>query len=264
VFVGSGYGTQVTNNVIKHTVGYGITLGPNAQHSRVLNNLIDGNVGGVLIDGNAHTASSYNLIQDNVVSNSGTYNVHSAWTGVVGKGNVAVGNCLWHGYGGNLEAPGVSVAGNVAADPGYANRPTDYRMTSTVCSSKSPRILAPARLSALPPFTVHYVLLGLPTKVKVVSLELSGVPQGASVAVGCVKGCSAHSAATAPAATMGLALLNGRWLKAGSAFDVRVTEPGRAGAWARITVTGVPHGVSVQHACLQPGRSAPVSCGAYR
>lgn len=262
VFAGSAYEATIRNNVIVHTVGYGIVLGPNAQHSRVTHNLVDGSVGGVLIDGNAHFASSYDVVENNIFSNSGSYNVRAQWGGAVGKHNAVVSNCLWHGYGGNVSAPGVMTAGNLVADPRYASRPTDYTVLGGPCLAKRPSIL-PAKPTALPRFTVHWVLTGLPTKVRVLSLRLTGVVSGSAVVVRCAAGCSAHWRATARSGSVALPLLHGRWLRVGSALDVRVTRAGKAGAWARVTVTGTPKGMSVQHACLAPGGTKPVSCGGF-
>jgi hypothetical protein len=262
VFAGSAYGATISDNVILHTVGYGVVLGPNAQHSRVVHNLVDGSVGGVLIDGNAHFASSYDVVENNIFSNSGSYNVRAEWGGTVGKHNAVVSNCLWHGYGRNVSAPGVMTAGNVVADPRYAKRPSDYTVLGGPCLAKRPSIL-PAKPAALPRFTVHWVLIGLPTKVRVLSLRLTGVVSGSAIDVRCAARCSAHWRATARSGSVALPLLHGRWLAVGAALDVHVTHAGKAGAWARVTVTGTPKGMSVQHACLAPGGATPVSCGGF-
>jgi hypothetical protein len=110
---------------------------------------------------------------------------------------------------------------------------------------------------------VHWVLMGLPTKVQVLGLRLTGLVPGSAVDVRCAAGCSAHWRSTARSTSAALPLLHRRWLRVGAALDVRVTHPGRAGAWARVSVTGTPRGMSVQHACLAPGGATPVSCGGF-
>ncbi len=259
VFAGSSYGAKITNNLITHTVGYGISLGPNAQHSRVVHNIVDGSVGGVLIDGNTKTASSYNVVEANIFSNSGQYNVHAVWGGPIGKSNAVVANCLWHGFAGNISAPGVATVGNVVSSPAYANRPTDYTITGGPCVAKRPSFLA-TDLSALSKFTIGYSLRALPTKVQLVGLQLNHVTPGAKVDVRCASGCSAHWTTTAGGSTVSVPVLKGSWLPVGAKVDVRLTETGHVGAYARLTVVGLPHGVSVSHACLAPGGTAPVSC----
>jgi hypothetical protein len=61
-----------------------------------------------------------------------------------------------------------------------------------------------------------------------------------------------------------LPVLKGSWLPVGAKVDVRLSQTGRVGAYARLTVVGLPHGVSVSHACVAPGGTAPVSCSEVR
>jgi hypothetical protein len=263
VFVGSAYGARVSNNLITHTVGFGIVLGPNAQHSLVVHNLVDSNSGGIEIVGNNRTASSYNVVRNNVFSNSRGENVHAEWSGVVGKKNAVVSNCLWHSIGPEAQAPGVRLAGNLVTDPHYRRPPASYAMTGGPCVAKNPSIV-PSRVRALPAFRVHYRLRATASRVQVVSLELTHVVRGARVAAACAAGCSIHWRGRARASTVGLPAFSGRSLRVGAAVDVRVTRPGSAGAYARISVTGLPSGVRVTHACLPPGGASPTSCGRYR
>jgi hypothetical protein len=248
VFVGSGYGTRITNDLITHTAGYGIVLGPNAQHSRVLHDLVDGASGGVLIDGNRVTASSYNLVESNIFSNLGGHGVLVEWQGSPGKQNAVVSNCIWHAYGGPVTAPGgigVKTDGNLGASPRYANR-TSYTITGGPCLAKRPSFL-PARLPGLPRFTVHYSLLALPGKVRVDLLRLSGAVSGARVVASCARGCRGSVAVTAHGSSVSLTLARGRWVPVGTVITVNETRSGRPGAWARVTVTGAPHGVTIVH-----------------
>ena len=100
ILVSSALRTQILHNVVYHTLGDGIALAPNAQRTRVARNIVDGNTSGIYIGGGPRTASSYNVVTRNVISNSGRWNVHSAWSGPTGKGNVVASNCLWNGFGG--------------------------------------------------------------------------------------------------------------------------------------------------------------------
>jgi len=262
IFVGSALGARVTDNVVVHTPGVGILLGPNAQRTRVVHNLVDGNATGVLISGNRRTASSHNVVLSNILSNSGRNNVAATWRGPVGRGNVVSANCLWHGFGGNVHAPGVRLAGNVVTSPRYVNRPADYTVQAAACIAKRPRLVG-ARFQALPAFRVVYHVRALRRRVQIVSLSLAGVAPGARLTVRCVRGCSARWSTRTLASTVRLPVLSGRWLPVGSAIDIRTTAHARAGAWARISVTGLPKGVSIAHGCLAPGGSTPVSCGAF-
>lgn len=262
IFVGSALRARLSNNVIVHTAGIGIVLGPNAQRTRVVHNLVDGNAGGVLISGNRRTSSSHNVVLANIFSNSGGSNVAASWAAVVGRGNVVASNCLWQGFGGNVRAPGVRLAGNVVTSPRYVNRPSDYTVTATPCIAKRPSIVR-ARISALPAFRVTFHVRALPRRVQIVSLGLSGLAPGAQLSARCVRGCSAHWSARAQRASVSLPLVNGRWLPVGAAIDVRATKAGLVGAWARISVSGLPNGVHISHACLAPGRTVAVSCRSF-
>jgi hypothetical protein len=262
VFVGFGLRTRITNDLITHTSGYGVVLGPNAQYSRVLRVIVDGSAGGVLIDGNAKTASSYNVIENAIFSNLGGHGVLTQWGGVAGKNNSAVSNCFWHAFGGDVSGTGLRADNNIDASPQYRDRPADYTIQGGPCVAKRPSFLA-ARLVALPQFVVHFSLLALPKRVRIDGLQLTGVAAGDSVAAVCTAKCSGSFSARATSSSVQLHIVEKKWVPVGATIDIRVTKPGSAGAWARITVTGLPHGVSVKHACLAPGSTKPTSCGNF-
>jgi len=262
IFVGSALATRVSNNVVVHTAGIGIVLGPNAQRTRVVHNLVDGNAGGVLISGNRRTSSSHNVVLANIFSNSGGSNVAASWPSIVGRGNVVASNCLWHGFGGNVRAPGVRLSGNVVTSPRFANRPSNYTVTAPACVAKRPSIVR-ARISALSAFRVSFHVRALPRRVQIVSLGLTGLATGARLSARCVRGCTARWSTRARRTSVSIPVLHGRWLAVGAAIDVRATKAGRAGAWARITISGLPNGIRVSHACLAPGRSVAVSCRGF-
>jgi nitrous oxidase accessory protein NosD len=249
VFVGSAYRARVSNNLIVHTTGYGIVLGPNAQRTRVVHNLVDGNSGSLLITGNARTASSHNTVESNIFSNAGGNNVRAVWGGVVGRGNAVVANCVWHGFGGNFEAPGVHLEGNVVTSPRYVNRPSNYAVQAPACLAKRPAIVA-AHLSTLAAFRVTYHVSALPKRVRIVKLGLSGLTRGARLRARCTSGCSANWGGRARGSSAVIPMLNGRWLPVGAAIEVRETLAGHVGAWARIRVSGLPNGLVISHGAL--------------
>jgi len=255
VFVGSAYEARVTNNVIVDTPGYGIVLGPNAQKTRVVHNLVDGNDGSLLITGNTKTSSSNNVVENNILSNANGANVAASWTGIVGRGNAVVSNCIWKGA---VSASGVRIEGNIVADPQYVSPPSNYTVQAAPCLAKRPSIIS-AHLARVP---VTFHVRALPKRVQIVKLGLSGLLPGAHLTASCVSGCSTSWHATARGSTATITTLDGRWLKVGAAIEVHATLPGRAGASARIRIVGLPNGVSISHGCLTPGSGAAVSCGA--
>jgi hypothetical protein len=260
--VASALRARIAHNLVFHTLGDGIALAPNAQRTHVTRNVIDGNVSGVYIGGGSRTASSHNVVTRNVISNSGRWNVHAAWSGPAGRDNMVASNCLWNGFAGSAAGTGFSLRGNVAARPRFVNRPRDYTMRSGPCLSMHPRIVG-VRLARLPRFSVAYRLNALPRRVQVVGLTLNGLTPGAQVSVRCARGCRASWQGRARSSTLSLPVLRGAWLGRGSVVEVRARKAGRAGHYARVTVTGLPRGVRVGHGCLAPGGSAPVSCSPY-
>ncbi|HEV8460213.1 MAG TPA: right-handed parallel beta-helix repeat-containing protein [Gaiellaceae bacterium] len=249
VFVGSAYGARVSNNLIVHTTGYGIVLGPNAQRTRVVHNLVDGNSGSLLITGNAKTSSSHNTVESNIFSNAGGNNVKATWSGIVGRGNAVVANCVWHGFGGNFDAPGVHLEGNIVTSPRYVDRPSDYTVQAPPCLAKRPAIVA-AHLTPLPPFRVTFHVKALPKRVRILRLGLSGLVSGTSVQAHCVAGCTGSWTAKAHGATANMTSFEGRWLPVGAVIEVREALAGHTGALARIRVVGLPNGLVITHGAV--------------
>ena len=255
----SAYATHVTNNLVVHTSGNGIVIGPNGQRSRVVHNLVDGNVASLVITGNGRAASSYNIVESNILSNAGTNNVRSSFAGPVGRGNVVVANCIWQGFAGNIAAPHVRVEGNLVTSPRYADRPRDYTVRAARCLAKRPALVA-GSTARVPAFRVTFHVRALKARVQVVRLGLAGLTPGARLSARCVSRCSGAWRGVARSGSVTLPLLQGAWLPVGASLDVRATRAGFAGAWARVRVTGLPNGLSVTHACLRPGSTVAVSC----
>ena len=138
IYIQHSTGVIIRNNWIHDNADRGIQLYPDSQGTKVYGNVIDGNGEGVIFSGNEVTASSNNLVYDNVISNSKVrWNVESYWSdGVVGSGNIVRDNCVWAsnatsqaGYyntdGGILPrdagGEGYNTSGNVIAKPKFVD-----------------------------------------------------------------------------------------------------------------------------------------------
>jgi hypothetical protein len=246
ILVRSASDAIVTNNVVYHTVGDGISLAPNAQRSRVARNLVDGNTNGILIGGSDGLASSNNVVTQNIVSNSGGWSVHSQWGSRVGKGNVVSSNCVWHGFGGSFSGIGFAHASNIVANPRYRHRPKDFTLMGGPCVAMHPSIVR-AHLPPLPRFSVSYRLRALPRRVQIVSLRLNGLTPHSRITVLCTSRCGTRWAGRPPGSTFALPVLRGAWLPRGATIQVHEQVDGWLGHVARITVTGLPRGVRIDH-----------------
>jgi len=144
IYVEGTENVRITNNVIYDNADYAVHLYPNAQHTYIARNIMDGNGGGVIFAGeksggeykNAY-ASSDNVVRNNVISNSREFhNIESWWGGPVGTGNVATRNCVWDGADGNISDPvGFRASKNVVARPAFRNPAAgDFRLKQrSVC-----------------------------------------------------------------------------------------------------------------------------------
>lgn len=126
-------GAQILDNVIWNTSAWAIHLYPNARNTTVAHNVLDGNGSGVIFGGNARVASSQNVVERNLITNStADHNVKTYWGGPVGIGNVLRDNCLYNGKLGDIGwRDGLTTAANTLADPRYLDRERrDYRLQS--------------------------------------------------------------------------------------------------------------------------------------
>jgi hypothetical protein len=286
-------GARITNNFVYHITGDAVAL-RSAVGSVVHHNLIDGNVSGVVLSGRA----TANRIVSNIISRSGRHNVRSTVRPREGRTNLVAQNCLWHGFRGNLAGAGRGFrnGGNLLASPRFVDRPRTFRLQPGPCFGKRPyadpalrRLPAPARQpvrrqpvrrtparrptptetpappSIVPLFRVRYRLLALPGSVRVVRLTLVGLVRDARIRVVCVRGCRADVNLRAGRdGTAPIARFRGSRLGRGTVIDVRASRPGAIGHVARITVTGLPRGVRIDHGCRPPGVPVFVSCSRYR
>ncbi len=139
IYVEGAVGTVIAGNLIYDSADRGIQLYPNAQGSRVTNNVIDGNGEGVIFSSESgggeysnSYASSGNIVARNIISNSRLrHNIEAWWAGPIGTGNIARKNCLWNGAEGNIDlsAGGFVAIANVVAEPEFVNRDAgDFRL----------------------------------------------------------------------------------------------------------------------------------------
>jgi parallel beta-helix repeat protein len=164
IYVAHAVDTIIRDNWIYDNADRGIQLYPDSQGTQVYGNVIDGNGEGVIFSGNGQTASSDNVVHDNVISNSRVrWNVESYWDGPIGTGNVVRDNCLWasnatgqasyyNSNGGILPGDaggdGFSTSGNVIANPRFV----DPASRNLQLQPDSP-CLGPPRLVTLTPET---------------------------------------------------------------------------------------------------------------
>jgi parallel beta-helix repeat protein len=264
--------STIVNNEITRTAGDGIVLSPNARHTLVAHNHLHGNVGGILLGGDGRTASSDNLVVDNIVAYSGGANVHASFPPPArGHENLVTGNCLWKGFGGNIvRGAGFTAIANLIRNPRYVNRFRGLALRPGPCRSKQPNTRRTAARSVgtpfpvMAPFVVHYRLRALGGSVQVVRLSLTRVLPHARVEVECVRGCRiVERHVAADSGKTATTRLRGRWLPRGAVVAIRVRKFGWAGAFARVRVIGLPRGVRIGHACLPPGARRPVSCAGF-
>ena len=98
IYVNSSDDAVIRNNFIYDNADRGIQLYPDAQGTLVTGNVIDGNGQGVIFGGHETTASSNNIVEHNVITNSKIRdNVESSWGGAPGSGNIARDNCVGGG-----------------------------------------------------------------------------------------------------------------------------------------------------------------------
>jgi nitrous oxidase accessory protein NosD len=128
IYVEAAFGTRITGNWIYDNADRGVQLFPDAQHTYVARNVIDGNGEGVVFS----RKSANNVVENNVVSNPVVrYNVEDFE--LSGDRNVARRNCLWstrHPDSAGVQ-PGIKVqiVDNVVAEPAFAGRDgKDFRL----------------------------------------------------------------------------------------------------------------------------------------
>ncbi len=143
IYLTSGAGAVIADNVIYRNADRGIQLYPAVAGARIYANTIDGNGEGVTVS----NASSVNQFASNIISNSVVaWNVE--WNQLRGLANAITDNCLYatnrdpyfNRDGGvqEQERSRVLLAANQVANPRYANRSArDYRTSpSSPCHGR--------------------------------------------------------------------------------------------------------------------------------
>jgi parallel beta helix pectate lyase-like protein len=125
----------VTDNLFLRSGAYAVHMYPWAQHTTVTHNVMADNGGGAIFAGEADSASSNNVVSQNVITGSfGRPGIHSGWGGAAGVGNLASTNCMYSNPLGHVDVSGggFTASGNVIANPGYRDKAAgDYRLAPT-------------------------------------------------------------------------------------------------------------------------------------
>ena len=114
---------QITDNVFTGSAAYAVHLYPNSDRNRIARNVADGNGRGVIFAGDTVHTSNDNVVEQNLISNTARYNIESHWSGAIGSGNQARGNCVHNGGRGDIATQiGFVASANTVADPLYVDR----------------------------------------------------------------------------------------------------------------------------------------------
>ena len=134
---------RILNNVIYgNHGGDAIAFSPNAQLSRARFNLIVDNQGGIYFGGGANVASRGTLVEQNVITRTSRFDVHSAYgeTGPVGSANLLRKNCIWSPGAVTAAGVGFKMGVNRGVDPRVVNSQGTYRLAaSSPCRAYRPR-----------------------------------------------------------------------------------------------------------------------------
>jgi Right handed beta helix region len=134
LYIEAATDTTIEWSLIYDNAARGIQLYPDAQHTTIDHNIIDGNGEGILISGEGGHASSYTNIYDNILSDATVrHDVESYWPvgNPVGRGNTIHNNCLWRGREGAIgaSAGGLRASDNARVNPMFVNAAAhDYRL----------------------------------------------------------------------------------------------------------------------------------------
>jgi parallel beta-helix repeat protein len=139
IYVDEARQTLIRGNLIYDNADRGVQLYPDAQDTRVIGNVIDGNGEGIIFA----DASDGSRVRGNIISNSLVrHNVESSDS--AGVDNIVRNNCLWSPridyYGGDPPHSGLGpVSGfvahdNVIADPSFADRTRFKSPPSSPCA----------------------------------------------------------------------------------------------------------------------------------
>jgi hypothetical protein len=137
IYLAQGVDTVIEQNWIYDNPDRGIQLYPNSQRARIRGNVIDGNGEGVIFSGDYGYASSGNVVEGNLITNSRLRHDVEAWYpegNPVGHSNALRRNCVAGGRFGGIESPqrGFAPSSNFTSAPGYSNRSArDWRISAS-------------------------------------------------------------------------------------------------------------------------------------
>ncbi len=136
-YIGAATDTTIEWSLIYDNAARGIQLYPDAQHTTIEHNIIDGNGEGIMISGEGGMASSYTDVFDNIVSDAtARHDVESFWPGgnPVGVGNLVHDNCVWRGREGTIDTHGGGIVArhNATLNPQFVDAAAhDYALEAT-------------------------------------------------------------------------------------------------------------------------------------
>jgi parallel beta-helix repeat protein len=124
IYVAYADRTKILSNVVYDNADRGIQLYPDAQHTLMRGNIIDGNGEGVIFSGAGGETSDDNVLENNVITNSKIrHDVETWYPDGPGRGNVVRNNCVFGGEQGEIaDQPGYDVFANLKVDPQYVDR----------------------------------------------------------------------------------------------------------------------------------------------
>jgi hypothetical protein len=134
VLLATSVRARITDNVIfGNAGGDALAFSPNAQVSSVRRNLMVDNLGGIYFGGGPKFASRDNLVEQNVITRDGRFDVHSAYSPntPVGTGNLVARNCIWSPGAVTAVGTGFKMVANRKVNPRVVKAQGTYRLAVT-------------------------------------------------------------------------------------------------------------------------------------
>jgi parallel beta-helix repeat protein len=142
IYLEAATGARIEGNWFYDNADWGVHLYPDADHTVIRGNVIDGNGKGLIVAGTNGQSSDDNLVERNLITNSTIrFNVDAWWPddSSMPQRNLVSKNCLKAGarddyHNGGIEpSAAYTLDSNLATnDPGYVNAAAnDFRLTAT-------------------------------------------------------------------------------------------------------------------------------------
>jgi Right handed beta helix region len=130
IYIASSTNLVIRDNEIYDNADRGVQLWPDAQHTKITGNVIDGNGQGISFGGYQGETTNHTLVENNVITNSNVrFNVESYWHDDVGTDNIVRNNCIygaegWYGDNGSGigDQVGFTAKDNIVAPPRFVNQ----------------------------------------------------------------------------------------------------------------------------------------------